>query len=74
MCEHNGVDDSIVELLEDLLAKAKSGEIVAIAGVTATSEDGEFGEFYSDSALESCVKFVAYTRVLQMRFERQVEY
>lgn len=66
------VNESVVAMLEALLERAKSGEVIAICGVTR-HHNREFAEFYSDSALEQCITFLAYLRVLQMRFEREIE-
>jgi hypothetical protein len=66
-------NESLVELLEDLLQLAKDGVILEIAG-TSMNAGGEFAEFYTSGALDSnCVPFLGYLRVLQMRFERQIE-
>lgn len=66
------VDHSIVNLLTDMLERAKRGEIIAIAGVTKLT-GREFDEFFSHSALaDSPLHFISYLRVLQMRFERQI--
>lgn len=66
------VNQSVVEMLEALLERAKSGEIIAICGVSRAC-NSEFAEFYSDSALAQVIPFLGYIRVLQMRFEREVE-
>ena len=65
-------NQAVIDLLADLLERAKAGEIIAIAGVTM-NPGREFAEFFSDSAtIEHPVQFIAYLRVLQMRFERQI--
>lgn len=65
-------DESIVELLESLLERAKRGEITAIAGVTMNPGE-EFAEFFSRNAVtEKALRFISFLRVLQMRFERQI--
>ncbi len=66
------VDQSIVNMLTDMLERAKCGEIIAIAGVTKLT-GREFDEFWSNSALaDEPLRFISYLRVLQMRFERQI--
>jgi hypothetical protein len=67
------VNESLVELLEELLVLAKEGRILDLAGVTMNS-GCEFAEVYTNSALEGhCVSFLGYLRVLQLRFEREIE-
>lgn len=66
------VDQSIVSMAEALLERARSGEIIAIAGVCKLT-GGEFDEFVSRNALTVLpMSFLGYLRVLQMRFERQI--
>lgn len=67
------VNDELVEVLEDALAQAKAGEIKAFAGVVLSADGETFTELWSESAMESAVPFISYVRVLQMRFEREVE-
>jgi hypothetical protein len=66
------VNYSIVNMLTDLLERAKQGEIIEIAGVMRLT-GREFEEFFSRSALTDWpLHFISYLRVLQMRFERQI--
>lgn len=66
------VDQSIVSMIEDMLERARRGEIVAVAGVCKLV-GGEFDEFFSKNALTDVpLHFLSYLRVLQMRFERQI--
>lgn len=65
-------DESIVQLLEELLNRAREGRIIAICGV-ARYVGEEFAEFYSHSATEQyTVPFLGYLRVMQMRLEREI--
>ena len=66
-------NEGVIALLEDLLENAKKGKIVGIAGVSMQI-NSEFGEFYSDSALDCCIPFLGYLRCLQVRFEREIEF
>lgn len=66
------VNHSIVNMLTDLLERAKQGEVVEIAGVMRLT-GREFEEFVSRGALlDWPLHFMSYLRVLQMRFEHQI--
>lgn len=68
------VNSSLVELLEDLLERAKSGEIDGIAGITICTAGAQFGEFYSDNTNQMRVPMLGWLRVLQLRYEKEIEF
>ena len=62
----------VIEMLEKLTERARRGEIIAVTGVTMTA-GCDFAEFFSNNSFDSAITFLSYLRVLQMRFERQIQ-
>ena len=69
----NEPNQSVIDLLEDLLEKAKAGKIDAIAGVAGVANSCMFAEFFSGNTQEVCVPMLGYLRVLQLRYEDMIE-
>lgn len=62
-----------IEILEGMLEDAKKGELVGFAGITVRNR-GQFEEVFTHNMLcHYPVVSLGYLRVLQMRFEQQIE-
>lgn len=68
------INHSLVAMMEQLLEMAKDGTIVSFAGVAMSGSNGEFAEFNTDNAFDNAISYIAYLRVLQMKFEREIPF
>jgi hypothetical protein len=68
----NPPDENTIQLLEELLRDARTGDVIGIAAVVEYT-GGKFGQGFGGSAKQRVVLFLGHLRVLQMRLERLVE-